>query len=238
MDTDNVSLKEGIRSESCLVRYVAVVNAVLIAALLLFIVVLVPVSFRLQRNKDRKQAEDYYDRYYKGVANYIEDKRDRSHSEDSIRKNVDMRYTKLFDIQPEKIIGRGILDGKSRGEIIDDLIDEIADNRWFGWLDYDNPATDMIRLAIIGCIADSIIFAAVLVTVIIVQEHRYVNADEKTVSLSRRVSVLLPDVIRAETGFPKSVTVVTDKRRYKRRFIRNNHEIVKFINERCNNAAQ
>ena len=79
---------------------------------------------------------------------------------------------------------------------------------------------------------------AVLVTVIIVQEHRYVNADEKTVSLSRRVSVLLPDVIRAETGFPKKVTIVTAAGCYKRRFIRNNREIVKFINERCNNAAQ
>ncbi len=155
-----------------------------------------------------------------------------------VRDKVYSHYSKWSDVEPEKIIGIGIINGKSRDDIIEDLIDDINDNRWFGRLEYDNPAADITFCAALIVALIILGFFPALAAVIIVKKCRYVIVEGGTVFLSSKNSTALSDVIRAETGFLKKVTVITNNRRYKRRFIRNNCEIVKFINEHCNNAAQ
>lgn len=235
MNDDNAVRNEDIHSESCIVKYVVVINTVLTALLLLLIAVLVPVSDRLQKKEDRKKAERSYDCYFS------------SDKDDDVKYNrnqTDTHYSdwfdsSLFNIDPKRVIRSGLRGGKSRDEIIEDLIDAEEENRWLGRLGYDNLAFDIMRWSGLVCIAVILFFAPALAAAAdIVRERRYVIVKSETVFFSSKKSAALSDVIRAETGFPKKVTVVTHDRRYKRRFIRNNCEIAEFINERCNNAAQ
>ena len=230
MNDDNAVRKKEIRSESCIVKYVLVINAVLTALLLLLIVILVPVSDKLQKKEDRKKAERNYEQYFS------DDKDDEVKNN---RNQSDSNYSRWFKIDPKRVIRRGLSDGKSRDEIIEDLIDAEEENRWLGRLEYDNLASDIVYWAVLLCV-HIILFInpALVAAAMIVQKYRYVIVKSETVLLSRKKSVSLSDVIRAETGLLKKVTVVTHNHRYKRRFIRNNCEIAEFINERCNNAAQ
>jgi len=201
-------------------------------------------AFRNKSSDDPELGDKLIDAFTLGLYSYA-DPRSYDDEDEYVRKVIYLKYFRIMETSPGEIIGKGILDEKSRDEIIDEIIETERDNHYLGERDKDeipltsdNPLKNVYAVSIILFL---LMFPGFLVTLIIawkLKRKRFVNVQEGKVFLRANESVELSDVISADTGALHTVTVVTDKRRYKRRFIRNNREIVKFINERCNNAAQ
>ena len=161
-------------------------------------------------------------RRYDDAAEYVRD-RIRSH----------YSAFSLGEAEPEKIIGLGIVNGKSRSEIIDELIDDEKESRWFG---NDNAAASVILIAAILLIlmipagVISVIAACILV------KCRYVDAADDRIYFGNSQFIMLTQVKDVcAKGFGKLIIHTPDKR-FKYRFLCNNREIAEFISKRCTAA--
>lgn len=259
---------DSIQSESIALKCARLFFAVLILLMIVGLIIANLFSDRLQYSKDRKAAKKAYDTYYDEVNSFIENERKnfrnksgddpdlgdkladaftlglwsyadpRSYDDENeyVIKQIYLRYFELLATKPAEVIGVGLVKEKSYDEIIDDLIENEKDNRWSNA--NDNILEDISAIIILSALP-------VLITAVVVirraakkQKTEYLNVTDGNVFFSDWAAIQLSDVIRAETGFPKKVTIVTAAGSYKRRFIRNNREIAQFINERCSNAAQ
>ncbi|MBR4626621.1 MAG: hypothetical protein IKO47_02790 [Ruminococcus sp.] len=154
-----------------------------------------------------------------------------------IRSRIESHYSafSFSEAEPERVIGLGIADSKSRSEIIDDLIDAERESRWFG---NDNAVASVILIAVILLI---LIIPACLISVIaaaVLKNRRCVTVTDAGIYFGSSFFVPMSEVTDAKAkGFGRLI-VVTPQKKFKRKCIRNNCEIIKFINEHRNNAAQ
>lgn len=201
-------------------------------------------AFRNKSSDDPELGDKLIDAFTLGLYSYA-DPRSYDDEDEYVRKVIYLKYFKLMETSPGEVIGKGILDEKSRDEIIDELIETERDNNYFGKRDKDeipltsdNPLKNVYDVSVIFFL---LMIPGFLVTLIIawkLKRKRFVNVQEGKVFLRANESVELSDVISADTGALHTVIITAKDHIYKRRFIRNCREIAQFINERCNNAAQ
>ena len=201
-------------------------------------------AFRNKSSDDPELGDKLIDAFTLGLYSYA-DPRSYDDEDEYVRKVIYLKYFSIMETSPGEIIGKGILDEKSRDEIIDEIIETERDNHYLGKRDKDEiPLTSdnpLKNVYDVGIILFLLMFPGFLVTLIIalkLKRKRFVNVQGGKVFLRANESVELSDVKSADTGALHTVTVITNDRSYKQRFIRNHREIVQFINERCNNAAQ